>query len=198
MPSFQTLTGPAHLRGPAPGASCPRSPQVRATHNPTRVLEDYVQLKDVAALLEAHLAAEHARHRRRQGPFRRSRRREEGPHQGAAAAREGAEPPITAEAVSRVTEHLKMKVKALYAPDRGGDSGLWALRPIAVDARRYAALDVWLLGEIHDAMTSSESLDEEWTGRVVRASEARVVEYRDAKEPVLQFRDPERAVAPDI
>ena len=117
---------------------------------------------------------------------------------GPAAAREGAEPPITAEAVSRVTEHLKTKVKALYAPDRGGDSGLWALRPISVDARRYAALDVWLLGEIHDAMTSSESLDEEWTGRVVRASEARVVEYRDAKEPVLQFRDPERAVAPDI
>ena len=114
------------------------------------------------------------------------------------AARAGDDPPITAEAVSRVTEHLKTKVKALYAPDRGGDSGLWALRPIADDARRYAALDVWLLGEIHDAMTSSEALDEEWTRRVVRASEARVVEYRDAKEPVLQFRDPERAVAPDI
>ena len=45
------------------------------------------------------------------------------------AARAGDDPPITAEAVSRVTEHLKTKVKALYAPERGGDSGLWALRP---------------------------------------------------------------------
>ena len=134
----------------------------------------------------------------RSAPVRRRRRRRASlaALDGPAAAREGAEPPITAEAVSRVTEHLKMKVKALYAPDRGGDSGLWALRPIAADARRYAALDAWLLGGAR-AMRRRVAR-REWTGRVVRASEARVVEYRDAKEPVLQFRDPERAVAPDI
>ena len=103
-----------------------------------------------------------------------------------------------AEAVTRVTEHLKTKVKALYAPDKGGDAQLWALRPISEDARRYAALDVWLLLRIHRAMTEDQALDEAWRARVVAASAHRETEYRALDEPVLQFRDPERAVAPDL
>ena len=103
-----------------------------------------------------------------------------------------------AEAVRRVTEHLKTKVKALYAPDLGGDARLWALRPISEDARRYAALDVWLLLRIHRAMIENEALDEAWRARVVAASAHRETEYRALDEPVLQFRDPERAVAPDL
>ena len=103
-----------------------------------------------------------------------------------------------AEAVTRVTEHLKSKVKALYAPDKGGDAQLWALRPISEDARRYAALDVWLLLRIHQAMTEDQALDEAWRARVVAASAQRETEYRALAEPVLQFRDPERAVAPDL
>ena len=75
--------------------------------------------------------------------------------------------------MTRVTEHLKSKVKALYAPDKGGDAQLWALRPISEDARRYAALDVWLLLRIHQAMTEDQALDEAWRARVVAASAQR-------------------------
>ena len=107
-------------------------------------------------------------------------------------------PPPDADAVSRVTEHLKKKVKEMYAPDQGGDGQLWALRPLADDVRRYAALDVWLLRQIHAAMTNSCALDDDWTEKVWRASKARTGEYRDLKEPVLQFRDPERAQAPNM
>jgi exonuclease 3'-5' domain-containing protein 1 len=103
-----------------------------------------------------------------------------------------------AEAVIRVTEFLKTKVKALYAPDKGGDPGLWALRPISPDARRYAALDVWLLLKIHRAMIENGALDEEWRVRVEKASKHRETEYRELKTAILQFRDPERAVAPDL
>ena len=37
-----------------------------------------------------------------------------------------------------------------------------------------------------------------WRARVVAASAHRETEYRALDEPVLQFRDPERAVAPDL
>jgi exonuclease 3'-5' domain-containing protein 1 len=57
-----------------------------------------------------------------------------------------------AAAISRVSEHLKSKVKASFAPDLGGDGTLWARRPLSADVRRYAALDAWLLVRIHDAM----------------------------------------------
>jgi len=103
-----------------------------------------------------------------------------------------------AEAVTRVTEHLKTRVKSLYAPDKGGDARLWALRPISLEMRRYAALDVWLLLRIHGAMTEDQALDDAWRARVVAASAHRETEYRALAEPVLQFRDPERAVAPDL
>ena len=107
-------------------------------------------------------------------------------------------PPPDADAVFRVTEHLKKKVKEMYAPDMGGDGQLWALRPLGDDVRRYAALDVWLLQEIHAAMMSAGALDDDWIVRVRRASASRTGEYRDLTEPVLQFRDPERAQAPNI
>ena len=103
-----------------------------------------------------------------------------------------------AEAVTRVTEHLKTRVKSLYAPDKGGDARLWALRPISLEMRRYAALDVWLLLRIHRAMTEDQALDDAWRARVAAASAHRETEYRALAEPVLQFRDPERAVAPDL
>jgi ribonuclease D len=64
--------------------------------------------------------------------------------------------------------------------------------------RRYAALDVWLLLRIHGAMTEDQALDDAWRARVVAASAHRETEYRALAEPVLQFRDPERAVAPDL
>ena len=102
------------------------------------------------------------------------------------------------EAVTRVTEHLKTKVKQMYAPDKGGDASLWALQPITEDLRRYAALDVWLLLRIHGAMVENDALDDEWKKRVITASKHRESEYRELKNPVLQFRDPERAVAPDL
>ena len=115
------------------------------------------------------------------------------------AALDGArDAPPDAASISRVTEHLKNKVKELYAPDLGGDGNLWALRPMADDVRRYAALDVWLLQEMHAAMEHAGALDEEWTKRVWKASEQRTSEYRDLDQPVLQFRDRERAVAPDL
>ena len=41
-------------------------------------------------------------------------------------------------------------------------------------------------------------MDAEWTRRVTSASEGRVREYSDLEEPVLQFRNVERAVAPDL
>jgi exonuclease 3'-5' domain-containing protein 1 len=107
-------------------------------------------------------------------------------------------PPPDAAAVARVTEYLKKKVKEMYAPDKGGDGNLWALRPMVDDVRRYAALDAWLLQEIHAAMLHGQSLDEAWTKRVWAASATRTSEYRDLTEPVLQFRDPERAAAPDF
>ncbi|EEH60389.1 uncharacterized protein MICPUCDRAFT_38106 [Micromonas pusilla CCMP1545] len=103
-----------------------------------------------------------------------------------------------AAAISRVSEHLKSKVKASFAPDLGGDGTLWARRPLSADVRRYAALDAWLLVRIHDAMSDARALDAEWTRRVTSASEGRVREYRDLEEPVLQFRNVERAVAPDL
>ena len=78
------------------------------------------------------------------------------------------------------------------------DARLWALRPISLEMRRYAALDVWLLLRIHRAMTEDQALDEAWRARVVAASAHRETEYRALDEPVLQFRDPERAVAPDL
>ena len=110
----------------------------------------------------------------------------------------GAAAPPDADAVARVTEHLKKKVKEMYAPDKGGDGQLWAQRPMLDDVRRYAALDAWLLQEIHAAMTHSQALDEGWTKRVWDGSATRTGEYRDLTRPVLQFRDPERAVAPDF
>ena len=106
--------------------------------------------------------------------------------------------PVPGEAVSKVAAHLKAKVKALFASDRGGDSGLWAVRPMSEDVLRYAALDAWLLVEIHDAMRRNDALDEEWERRVREASAERVAEYRDRLEPVVQMRDPERALAPEF
>jgi hypothetical protein len=47
-------------------------------------------------------------------------------------------------------------------------------------------------------MTEDQALDEAWRARVVAASAQRETEYRALAEPVLQFRDPERAVAPDL
>ena len=97
-----------------------------------------------------------------------------------------------------MSEHLKSKVKASFAPDLGGDGTLWARRPMSADVRRYAALDVWVLLRIHDAMADANAWDAEWTRRVTAASEGRVREYRDLDEPVLQFRNVERAVAPVV
>ena len=50
---------------------------------------------------------------------------------------------------TRVAEELKTRVKGLYAGAGGGDSQLWALRPFAEDVRRYAALDAWILLQLH-------------------------------------------------
>jgi len=47
-------------------------------------------------------------------------------------------------------------------------------------------------------MRYTHALDAEWEARVVKASAGRTAEYRDLTSPVLQFRDPERAVAPDF
>jgi|AntAceMinimDraft_5_1070358.scaffolds.fasta_scaffold546195_1 hypothetical protein len=47
-------------------------------------------------------------------------------------------------------------------------------------------------------MVHGEVLDQGWTQRVWAASAARTSEYRDLPSPILQFRDPERAMAPDF
>ena len=79
------------------------------------------------------------------------------------------------------------KQALLHHPDKGGDARLWALRPISLEMRRYAALDVWLLLRIHQAMTEDQALDEAWRARVVAASAQRETEYRALAEPA----DPE-------
>ena len=91
-----------------------------------------------------------------------------------------------------VCEDLKKRVKNMYTSVEDGD--LWARRPLIDDARRYAALDAWLLMKLDQAMrpngTTAPHLfpgfDEKWNERVLNASRKRIDEYKDKEIPIEQ------------
>ena len=89
-----------------------------------------------------------------------------------------------------VCEDLKKRVKNMYTSIEDGD--LWARRPLTDDARRYAALDAWVLMKLNHAMrpngTTASHLfpgfDESWNERVLDASRKRIDEYKDKEVPI--------------
>ena len=91
-----------------------------------------------------------------------------------------------------VCEDLKKRVKNMYTSIEDGD--LWARRPLTDDARRYAALDAWILMKLNHAMrpngTTASHLfpgfDESWNERVLDASRKRIDEYKDKEVPIEQ------------
>ena len=91
-----------------------------------------------------------------------------------------------------VCEDLKKRVKNMYTSVEDGD--LWARRPLIDDARRYAALDAWVLMKLDQAMrpngTTAPHLfpgfDEKWNERVLNASRKRIDEYKDKEIPIEQ------------
>ena len=91
-----------------------------------------------------------------------------------------------------VCEDLKKRVKNMYTSIEDGD--LWARRPLTDDARRYAALDAWVLMKLNHAMrpngTTASHLfpgfDESWNERVLDASRKRIDEYKDKEVPIEQ------------
>ena len=91
-----------------------------------------------------------------------------------------------------VCEDLKKRVKNMYTSVEDGD--LWARRPLIDDARRYAALDVWVLMKLDQAMrpngTTAPHLfpgfDASWNERVLNASRKRIDEYKDKEIPIEQ------------
>ena len=91
-----------------------------------------------------------------------------------------------------VCEDLKKRVKNMYTSIEDGD--LWARRPLTDDARRYAALDAWVLMKLNHAMrpngTTASHLfpgfDESWNERVFDASRKRIDEYKDKEVPIEQ------------
>ncbi len=91
-----------------------------------------------------------------------------------------------------VCEDLKKRVKNMYTSVEDGD--LWARRPLIDDARRYAALDAWVLMKLDQAMrpngTTAPHLfpgfDEKWNERVLNASRKRIDEYKDKEIPIDQ------------
>jgi exonuclease 3'-5' domain-containing protein 1 len=103
-----------------------------------------------------------------------------------------------------VCEDLKKRVKNMYTSIEDGD--LWARRPLSDDARRYAALDAWVLMKLDQAMrpngTTASHLfpgfDESWNKRVLDASRKRIDEYREKEVPIEQGgkRTPEMTHAP--
>jgi exonuclease 3'-5' domain-containing protein 1 len=103
-----------------------------------------------------------------------------------------------------VCEDLKKRVKNMYTSIEDGD--LWARRPLSDDARRYAALDAWVLMKLDQAMRPSGTtashlfpgFDESWNKRVLDASRKRIDEYREKEVPIEQGgkRTPEMTHAP--
>ena len=91
-----------------------------------------------------------------------------------------------------VCEDLKKRVKNMYTSVIDGD--LWARRPLIDDARRYAALDAWVLMKLDQAMrpngTTAPHLfpgfDASWNERVLNASRKRIDEYKDKEIPIEQ------------
>jgi len=91
-----------------------------------------------------------------------------------------------------VCEDLKTRVKQMYTSIEDGN--LWARRPLIDDARRYAALDAWVLMKLDSAMrpngvTASHlfpGFDDSWRKRVKECSEKRLDEYREKEIPVEQ------------
>ena len=91
-----------------------------------------------------------------------------------------------------VCEDLKKRVKNMYTSVEDGD--LWARRPLIDDARRYAALDAWVLMKLDQAMrpngTTAPHLfpgfDEKWNERVLNASRKRIDEYKDKEISIEQ------------
>ena len=91
-----------------------------------------------------------------------------------------------------VCEDLKKRVKNMYTSVEDGD--LWARRPLIDDARRYAALDAWVLMKLDQAMrpngTTAPHLfpgfDASWNERVLDASRKRIDEYKDKEIPIEQ------------
>ena len=91
-----------------------------------------------------------------------------------------------------VCEDLKKRVKNMYTSVEDGD--LWARRPLIDDARRYAALDAWVLMKLDQAMrpngTTAPHLfpgfDASWNERVLNASRKRIDEYKDKEIPIEQ------------
>ena len=91
-----------------------------------------------------------------------------------------------------VCEDLKKRVKNMYTSVEDGD--LWTRRPLIDDARRYAALDAWVLMKLDQAMrpngTTAPHLfpgfDEKWNERVLNASRKRIDEYKDKEIPIEQ------------
>ena len=100
------------------------------------------------------------------------------------------------DATSAVAEDLKKRIKSAFSPALGGDARLWALRPLTQDVKRYAALDAWLLFELHTAL--APSVEPDWMRRITAASEARCGEFRDAAVAVEQKRNSDSALAPDF
>jgi exonuclease 3'-5' domain-containing protein 1 len=87
-------------------------------------------------------------------------------------------------AETAVAEDLKVRVKKLYAVE---ESDLWAVRPLTTDARRYAALDVWLLIKLYQKLKFDFRDDkDDWIPRTLQASAARVLEFRELKIAVQQ------------
>ena len=86
-------------------------------------------------------------------------------------------------------------MRKLYAVE---ESQLWAERPLTEDARRYAALDVWLLIKLYDKMKFDLRDDkDDWTSRSLKESARRVLEFRELEVAIRQgvFTD-ESTVAP--
>lgn len=88
------------------------------------------------------------------------------------------------EAETAVAADLKVRVRKLYAVE---ESQLWAERPLTEDARRYAALDVWLLIKLYDKMKFDLRDDkDDWTSRSLKESARRVLEFRELEVAIRQ------------
>jgi ribonuclease D len=77
------------------------------------------------------------------------------------------------------------------------DGELWARRPMSLATRRYAAADALLTHMLHAALAPVLASRDGVLSRVMRASDVRVCEWRDAPEAVPQQRIAAHGVAPD-
>ena len=80
----------------------------------------------------------------------------------------------------------------------GGDGELWARRPLDVPALRYAAADALLTYRLGVVLTPELNRSAGSMERVLRASDARVREWRDLPDAVPQERCAAHGVAPEV